>query len=157
MCFKNSTFAHCNLIGHKYPRFTGIWLAACAYVNVFSRYNNTKYLHNTPQDIVTHSHPAWNELCAAAAALEKSLQVSTVATFCTYVSWVDGPQAAEDVMKLWGSWLQVWEVLRPSSSQPFPTVKLQCKIKFKLRSQHCKIKFKLCYCLVSLFLCDFYS
>lgn len=48
-------------------------------------------------------------------------------TFSTYVSRVDGLQAAEDVTKLWGSWLQVREVPRPLGCQGFLTVELSSK------------------------------
>lgn len=48
-------------------------------------------------------------------------------TFSTYVSRVDGLQAAEDVTKLWGSWLQVREVPRPLGCQGFLTVELPSK------------------------------
>lgn len=75
------------------------------------------------------SHPVWGHQPAAAtqAARVQTLQVKRrrVATCRTHVGGVDGLQAAEDVMKLWGSELQVWEVLSPASSQKLLTAELQ--------------------------------
>lgn len=85
--------------------------------NTEATINMQKWLHNTAA--LQQSHPVWGHRRAAAT------QAARVETCRTHVGGVDGPQAAEDVMKLWGSGLQVWEVSSPASSQKLLTAELQ--------------------------------